>query len=178
MLEDITEWKLNPALFHKIVEKFGKPDIDLFASRNNKQLDRYVFWHPEPEAIAINASSLTWNNNYFYMFPPFSLVGRVLAKIHRNKTISVIVVPDWSTQYWYPQLLQVTNQDPLYFRLSPINLTLSYKPSVNHPLCKKLQLIAIRVTILHKIFEDHHLDYLQIANIIIALDNGHLILII
>ena len=24
--EDATEWKLNPALFHKIVEKFGKPD--------------------------------------------------------------------------------------------------------------------------------------------------------
>ena len=33
------------------------------------------------------------------MFPPFSLVGRVLAKIHRNKTNAVVVVPDWSTQY-------------------------------------------------------------------------------
>ena len=27
VLEDATEWKLNPTLFHKIVEKFGKPDI-------------------------------------------------------------------------------------------------------------------------------------------------------
>ena len=27
VLEDATEWRLNPALFHKIVEKFGKPDI-------------------------------------------------------------------------------------------------------------------------------------------------------
>ena len=42
VLGDATEWKLNPALFHKIVEKFGKPDIDLFATRINKQLDRYV----------------------------------------------------------------------------------------------------------------------------------------
>ena len=75
VLEDATEWKLNPGLFHKIVEKFGKPDIHLFATRINKQLDRYVSWHPEPEAMAINAFSLTWNNNYFYMFPPFSLVG-------------------------------------------------------------------------------------------------------
>ena len=32
VLEDATEWKLNPALFQKIVEKFGKPDIDLFAT--------------------------------------------------------------------------------------------------------------------------------------------------
>ena len=28
-----TEWKLHPELFQKIVDKFGKPDIDLFASR-------------------------------------------------------------------------------------------------------------------------------------------------
>ena len=98
VLEDATEWKLNPALFQKIVENFGKLDIDLFATRINKQLDRYVSFHPEPEAMAINAFPLTWNNNYFYMFSPFSLVGRVLAKIHRVKTNAVIVVPDWSTQ--------------------------------------------------------------------------------
>ena len=69
------EWKLNLALFYKIVEKIRKPDIDLLATRTNKQLDRYMSWHPEPEAMAINAFSLTWNNIYFYMFPPFSLVG-------------------------------------------------------------------------------------------------------
>ena len=152
VLEDATEWKLNLVLFHNIVTKFGKPDIDLFATRINKQLDRYVSWHPELEAMAINAFSLTWNNNYFHMFPPFSLVGRVLAKIHRDKTNAVIVVPDWSTQYWYPQFLQMTNKDPLFFRPLLRNLTLPHKPSVNHPLCKKLQLIAIRVIILQKKF--------------------------
>ena len=36
------EWKLNLALLYKIVEKIRKPDIDLFATRTNKQLDRYV----------------------------------------------------------------------------------------------------------------------------------------
>ena len=138
--------------FNKIVEKFGKLDIDPFAFRINKHLDRYVFWHPEPEAMAINAFFLTWNNNYFYVFSPFSFVGRVLAKIYRDKTNSVMAIPDWSTRYWYPHLLQMTNQNPLYFWPSPRNLTLPHKPSVNHPLLKKLQLIAIRVIILHKIF--------------------------
>ena len=32
MLQDATEWKLHPELFHKIADKFGKPGIDLFAS--------------------------------------------------------------------------------------------------------------------------------------------------
>ena len=115
VLEDATERKLNPALFNKIVENFGKPDIDLFATRINNHLDRYVSWHPEPQAMVIIAFSLTWNNNYFYKFPPFSLVGRVLGKIHRDKTNAVIVLPDWSTQYWYTQLLQMTNQDHCIF---------------------------------------------------------------
>ena len=132
VLEDATEWKLISSLFHKIVEKFGKPDIDFFATRINKELDRYVSWHPELQTMAISAFSLTWNNNYDYMFPPFSFIGQVLAKIHRDKTNAVIVVPDWSTQYWHPQLLQITNQHPLYFCPSPRNLTLSHKPFVNH----------------------------------------------
>ena len=75
VIVDGTEWKLNPALFQKIVEKFGKLVIDLFATRINKQLDRYVSWHPQPQSTAINAFSLTWDNSYFYMFPSFSLVG-------------------------------------------------------------------------------------------------------
>ena len=42
-LEDATEWKLNPALYYKI----WKTRQDLFTTRINKQLDRYVSWHPE-----------------------------------------------------------------------------------------------------------------------------------
>ena len=73
-LEDATEWKLSPALFHTIVEKFGKPDIYLFTTRINKQLKRYVL------------ASKTRGNDYqcllsylkqqwFLHVPPFGLVG-------------------------------------------------------------------------------------------------------
>ena len=53
------------------------------------------------------------------MLPPFSLVGRVLVKVNRDKTNAVIVVPDWSTQYCYPQLMQMSTHEPLYFQPSP-----------------------------------------------------------
>ena len=86
-------------LFQNVVDKFRKPDKDPFASRINRKLKRYVSWHPEPEVMAVNAFYLTWNNNYFCMFPPFSLVGRVSAKVNRDKTEEVISVPDWSTQH-------------------------------------------------------------------------------
>ena len=118
ILQDATEWKLHPELFQKIVDKFGKPDRDLFASRINKQLKRYVSWRPEPEAMAVNVFSLTWNSNFLYMLPPVSLLGRVLAKMNRNKTEAVIVLPDCSTQYWYPWLMQMTSHEPRYIQPS------------------------------------------------------------
>ena len=51
-------------------------------------------WHPGPKVMAVNAFCLIWNNNYFYNLPPFSL-GPVLAKVNRDMTEAVIVVPDW-----------------------------------------------------------------------------------
>ena len=42
IFNDDIEWKLNPAIFDKICEKFGKPDIDIFASRLNYQIKPFV----------------------------------------------------------------------------------------------------------------------------------------
>ena len=97
--------------------------------------------------MAVNAFCLIWNNKYFYDLPPFSL-GPVLAKVNREMTETVIVVPDWSTQYWYSQLMQMTNHEPLYFRPLAKNMILPDKPSNNHLLHPKLQLLAIRVMML------------------------------
>lgn len=77
---DHLEWSLSQHLFDIICKQWGKPDIDLFTSCTNKKLD-YVSWQPEPESWKIDAFSFTWNNKFFYAFPPFSLVGRVARKL-------------------------------------------------------------------------------------------------
>ena len=69
--------------------------------------------------MTFNAFPLTWNNNYFYTFPPFSLVGQVLVRgAKSDKTEAVAVIPDWSTQNWYPQLMQMTSHEALFIRPS------------------------------------------------------------
>ena len=44
--------------------------------------------------MVVNAFCLTWNNNYFYIFPLFSL-GPVLAEVNRDKIEAVTDLPDW-----------------------------------------------------------------------------------
>ena len=82
---DQIEWQLNPVLFGKIAEVFENPNLDLFASRLNKQLPLYVSWKPDPGAQYIDAFSFNWSSIYMYAFPPFSLIGRVLQKIRADQ---------------------------------------------------------------------------------------------
>lgn len=33
------EWMLDKEIFHYLIQNFGEPEIDLFASRSNRQLE-------------------------------------------------------------------------------------------------------------------------------------------
>ena len=52
IFNDQTEWKLDKDIFHRITSQLIKPEVDLFASRLNFELDRYVSWKPDPGALA------------------------------------------------------------------------------------------------------------------------------
>ena len=102
--QDNIEWELKPKLFDLVCRVFGTPEVDLFASRLNNKLGKYVSWGPDPGAWRVDAFSFEWTNAFFYLFPPFSVVGRVLQKLREDQPQAVLVVPDWPTQPWYGAL--------------------------------------------------------------------------
>ena len=61
VFDDTTEWKLEATIYEKITERWGQPDIDMFASRLNYQTLPYVLWGPDPQAMAVDAFTLNWN---------------------------------------------------------------------------------------------------------------------
>ena len=142
---DETEWKLNPSIFRKYVEKWGMPEVDLFASRTNHQIDNYISYHPDPGSMHIDAFTLNWNFQFSYAFPPFSpsVISRVLRKIVVDQAEVMLVLPKWSTQTWYPQMLNLLVEEPE--TISSIHLEL---PGENqrHPLYPKLKLLMIKVS--------------------------------
>ena len=87
------EWQLSTHFFQKIPSMLGNPTLDLSASRINHQIDRYISWKPDPKFLAIHAYSIKWNADFYYIFPPFSLLGKVTAKIYRDKTKTIVVIP-------------------------------------------------------------------------------------
>ena len=116
---DDTEWSLNDKIFKKICTVFGKPEIDLFASRLNKKVELYVSWRPDPGAFAIDAFTLSWSNKFFFAFPPFSCVAKAIQKIQLERARGILVVPWWPTQPWWGKLIR---RRPLNFRKRDHNL--------------------------------------------------------
>lgn len=45
VFNDRTEWMLHQDIFQKISQLWGPFEVDLFASRLNKQIDTYVSWN-------------------------------------------------------------------------------------------------------------------------------------
>jgi len=138
------EFKLSTKAFQIICKAWGTPEIDLFATRLNTQLSRFVSQYPDPDACHINALSLNWSNMNFYAFPPFCMIGKCLQKIIFDRAEGILVTPYWPTQSWFTQVTHHLIDLPRLFKPSKTLLTnLTNEP---HPLHKKLQLIACKIS--------------------------------
>ena len=70
---DNVEWMLNKNAAQNIMSLWDRPEIDMFASRLSKQLDRYVSWRADPDAEFVDAFTMNWENVYFFCFSSFQL---------------------------------------------------------------------------------------------------------
>ena len=141
------EWKLNPNFLSEALEVLNiEPNVDLFASRINFQYQDYFSYKADPDAVAVDAFSVSWTNLKFYAFPPFSMILRMLSKIKREKATGIVIVPEWHTQVWWPLLLNLLKADPWRLPRRFTVLQLPARPDLVHPLLPKLQLLACRVS--------------------------------
>ena len=71
------EWEISPSLFNRIKCHHNMaPSIDLFASWLNKKLPKYCV----------------------YIYAPFNLLSRVMAKIKRDRATALVICPAWPNQ--------------------------------------------------------------------------------
>ena len=143
---DLTEWKLKSEIFHRICNHFFLPDIDLFASRLNCQLPKYVSWSFDPHAIFTGAFTISWSEFKPYIFPPFSLIGKVMLKIMSDKVEkAILIVPFWPAQNWFSLLNSNLISLPVRLPRHTDLLIMPHSGEV-HPLRKKLNLIVCVVS--------------------------------
>ena len=148
IFSDSSEWKLNEEIFEAVCKTFSTPDIDLFASRINTQLEKCVSWFPDPGALASDAFSISWSDFTMpYIFPPFSVIPNVLKKVEEDKvSMAIMIVPMWHTQPWFPRLLNCLIEKPVKLPFRKDLLRLVHNNELHSMNKRKLFLVAVVVS--------------------------------
>ncbi|MCG7879115.1 MAG: reverse transcriptase domain-containing protein [Candidatus Thiodiazotropha endolucinida] len=143
---DTTEWQLKRDIFLRLSNQCFIPDIDLFASRLNYQVQRFVTWFPQPGAYKVDAFSFCWTGYLPYIFAPFNVIGKVLNKIVEDKVYkALLVVPNWPSQTWFPLLLSLLSHFPVRLPRHRDLLTLPHNGQF-HPMGTSLCLVGVVVS--------------------------------
>ena len=121
------KWKLNPILFQRMVAVYRIPQIDLFATRANTRLRKFVSWTPDPQSAAISVFSVHWSDPLSYAFPPFRLITRCVQKIKNQNEKILLVTPVWRSRPWYLLQFPLLYDQPLLLQ----NLETMLFPSSN-----------------------------------------------
>ncbi|XP_069811274.1 uncharacterized protein [Dendropsophus ebraccatus] len=133
------EWKLSRQIFQKIVRLWGSPEVDLFATRENRQIDRFYSLSPMDKPMAVDALSQTWGWDLAYAFPPIAILPRVLRKIRQDQARVILIAPFWPRRAWFSALRDLSIADP--WVLPELPDLLSQGP-ILHPQAQHLHLTA------------------------------------
>ena len=105
-----SEWVLRMDILEQVFQQFGIPWLDLFATRDNTRLTRFVSPHHHPMAYHTDAVSLDWSDlGILYAFPPWKLVNEVIKKFRASSNVALILVaPMKTTASWLPELIELS----------------------------------------------------------------------
>ena len=109
-----TEWSLHPQVARSLLRVWGNPSIDIFVTCLNAKLPLYCPLVPDPQAVFEDAFHHPWNDLDLYAFPPFPLIGRVVACVRESSRLAMTLVASlWPEKEWFADLLLLLTQPPL-----------------------------------------------------------------
>jgi hypothetical protein len=154
------EWELSDRVLHKLFQVWGTPQIDLFATVDNKKLPKFCCLRFHPLAEAVDALSLSWNGKYLYAFPPLPIIRQVLMKVEREQVMMILIAPKWPRRDWFPILLNLLIDYPM--RLPIINdLITQQQGTLLHHNPAELQLMAWMISGIDCLQQAFHRKLLQ-----------------
>ena len=121
-----------PGMFSSLKERYGSPQIDLFASDQTTQLREYLTMSHKTKAGGPDALTEDWNRgSYIYLFPPpvTLMLHKIILKFRRFRGKVLLIAPFWTAQPWFHQLIEWCPQ-PLMLIIVSVGPTSSPTPDI------------------------------------------------
>ena len=107
------EWSLLQEVFDLLCRRWHTPEVDLFPTRFNHKLPRFVSPVPYRLAWKVDALSLQWEDLDIYAFPPVAILGQVVTKLLDQRCRRMILIaPGWPNMPWFWDLDSMSVQIP------------------------------------------------------------------
>ena len=109
-----SEWALSPHEVSRAFNHSGWPTTDLMATAENRVVKRFISPVPHPEALGVDVFSAEWPDETLYLFPPTTMVPRMLQLIREKRPRRLLLVASMSPiRTFHPDLLELTTTEPL-----------------------------------------------------------------
>ncbi|XDV39369.1 hypothetical protein PO909_008624 [Leuciscus waleckii] len=99
------EWSLHPQTVRLLWERFGRAEVDLFASREKRSLPRVLF--QERQRAVLDVAALP-----AIRFPPRLPPATGVRAVRETECPVLLVAPFWRNQAWFPVLMQLADFAP------------------------------------------------------------------
>lgn len=106
------EWRLHPRVVQMIWQRFGRAQVDLFASRDTTHCPLWFSIRDREAPLGVDALASRWPDMILYAFPPIRLIPAVLDKIRAERTRLLLVAPRWESQVWFASLITLLDGPP------------------------------------------------------------------
>ena len=123
MEQDHGDYTLNRELFNFLSQKFEaifRPEVDMFASPGNCQLEKFVSRFPHHQAVGVDALKCPLVHKNCYANPPWNLVGQWLTRLWENLQVTCLtVIPLWDSAPWWPLVQKLHFPGSPVFKIDP-----------------------------------------------------------
>ena len=106
-------WRLNPKVFKLINEMWGPIHTDLFATLDNRQVEKYYSQEDEATAAGKDAFAQPWEYEGCYANPPWSLLERTVRRVKEERIKLVLISPFWPSSGWFKMAVKLCACPPV-----------------------------------------------------------------
>ncbi|KAF7246574.1 Origin recognition complex subunit 5 [Varanus komodoensis] len=139
------EWELDRPICDKLFRMWVYPDIDLFATRENRVCKLFCSRAGIGQDSRGDALMINWNNVTFYAFPLIPLLMGVVLKIVQDNATEILITSWWPRQPWFTTLL--IQSKGVFHRLPMVpHLLTQHNGEIRHPDLASLKLTVWNIS--------------------------------